>query len=346
TARDVAACLAQVQAVDYDSDLVANRAVRCRFRDAGHIIGSAIIEAWVTDHGRTVKVVFSGDLGQPGRPIVRDPVPIAEADLLVLESTYGDRQHSDLAGIQDTLVAIIERTLHERGGNVVIPAFAVGRTQQIIYQIHELARQGRLQHPKVFVDSPMATEVTRITRQHLRLFDEQARQLAAWHADGNDLPWLHFTASVEESMALNNIRSGAIIISASGMCDAGRIRHHLRHNLPRRECSVLNPGYQARGTLGRRLVEGAKRVRILGHDVPVRAAIHTVDGLSAHADRTALLDWTAAFARPPARTLVVHGEVQASQALAAALRQRPGWRTTVPAPGQQFEWPDAPGAPQ
>lgn len=343
TARDAAACLAQVEAVDYDTEIAPHRGVRCRFRDAGHILGSAIIEAWVDEGGGPTKVVFSGDLGQPGRPILRDPARIEAADLLVVESTYGDRTHSDPSGIEDAMVDVIQRTLHERGGNVVIPAFAVGRTQQIIYRIHQLARQGRLQHPKVFVDSPMATEVTRITREHMQLFDEQARELAGWHSAGTDLPWLHFTASVEESMALNNIRSGAIIISASGMCDAGRVRHHLRHNLPRRECSVLLPGYQAQGTLGRRLVEGAKRVRILGHDVPVRAAIHYFDGLSAHADRTALLDWTAAFAEPPALAFVVHGEARASHALAAALRQRPGWRVMIPARGEQVQWPDPAG---
>lgn len=339
TQRDVVDCLAQVQPVDYDSDLVLCRTVRCRFRDAGHILGSAIIEVWVGEGGDTTKLVFSGDLGQPGRPIVRDPTPIEDADILVIESTYGNRMHANLAGVEDALVAVVRQTLWERGGNVIIPAFAVGRTQQIIYQLHQLARQGRLEHPKVFVDSPMATEVTRITRRHLSLFDEQAKALADWHAAGQDLPWLHFTASVEESIALNTIRSGAIIISASGMCDAGRIRHHLRHNLPRRECSVLMPGYQANGTLGRRLVDGADQVRIFGHDIPVRASIHSFDGLSAHADRAALLDWTAGFREPPACTFVVHGEEQASQALASALRQRPGWRVVVPTHGAQAHCP-------
>ena len=344
TRQDAAECLGQVQPVDYDQDVQPGRTVRCRFRDAGHILGAAIIEVWVDEGDRTTKIVFSGDLGQPGRPIVRDPELVEEADILVIESTYGDRMHANLAGIEDTMVAIVKRTLYERGGNVVIPAFAVGRTQQIIYQFHQLARQGRLRQPKVFVDSPMATEATRITRQHMQLFDEQARALVAWHAEGADLPWLQFTASVEESMALNNIRSGAIIISASGMANAGRIRHHLRHNLPRRECSVLMPGYQAQGTLGRRLVDGAAQVRILGHDIPVRASIHQLDGLSAHADRAALLEWTAGFRKPPTRTFVVHGEPQASRALADALRQRPGWQVTVPALGQQVEWPDSWGS--
>ncbi len=346
TLQDARECLNQAQGMIYDREFAPHTAVRCTFRDAGHILGSAIIEAWVTEHGRTVKLVFSGDLGQPGRPILRDPTRIADADLLVIESTYGNRRHKDLTATQDEMIAIVEETLFERGGNIIMPAFAVGRTQEVLYHLHRLTYEGRLRPPQVFVDSPMAAEATRITRGHLELFDEQARRLAGWHARGQGLPLLHFTASVEESKALNQIRSGAIIISASGMCDAGRIRHHLRHSLPRPECSVLIPGFQARGTLGRRLVDGAQRVRMFGEDIPVRAAVHSVDGLSAHADQLALLDWAGAFRTPPARTFVVHGESAAALALADALRQRPGWRVTVPEYGQTEHWPDSPAAPQ
>ena len=341
TLQDARECLKQARSVDYDREFAPRVGVRCRFRDAGHILGSAIIEVWVTERGRATKLVFSGDLGQPGRPILRDPTPIDEADILVMESTYGNRLHKDLAATENEMIAIVEQTLFQRGGNVIMPAFAVGRTQQVLYLLHRLASQGRLRQPKVFVDSPMATQATRITREHMELFDEQAKQLAGWYARGKDLPYLHFTESVEESKALNQIRSGAIIISASGMCDAGRIRHHLRHSLPRRECSVLIPGFQAQGTLGRRLVEGAKRVRIFGEDIPVRAAIHSVDGLSAHADRSALLEWVGAFRKPPAQTFVVHGEVTAAQALADTLSQKPGWRVAVPERGQVERWPDS-----
>ena len=190
------------------------------------------------------------------------------------------------------------------------------------------------------------TANARITRAHLALFDEQARDLADWHARGVDLPYLSFTASVAESIALNRIRAGAIIISASGMCDAGRIRHHLRHNLPRRECSVLIPGYQAQGTLGRRLLDGASQVRLFGEDVPVRAAIHEIGGLSAHADHAALLAWADALHKPPARCFVVHGEATAAQALHDALQARHGWHVDVPTRGQVLDWPPRdPGAP-
>jgi metallo-beta-lactamase family protein len=340
TLQDARECLGQARGVDYDREFAPHAGVRCRFRDAGHILGSAIVEVSVIERDRTTRLVFSGDLGQPGRPILRDPTPIDEADILVIESTYGDRLHRDMAATEDEMIAIVERTLYERGGNVIMPAFAVGRTQQVLYHLHRLAREGRLRHPMVFVDSPMATEATRITREHLELFDEQATELARWHAGGENLPYLHFTESVEESMALNRIRSGVIIISASGMCDAGRIRHHLRHNLPRRECSVLIPGFQAQGTLGRRLVDGAKQVRMFGEDIPVRAEIHSVDGLSAHADQAALLGWASAFRKPPTHTFVVHGEPMAAQALAGALRERLGWQVTVPVQGRMQRWPE------
>lgn len=336
TLRDAAACLQQTQPHGYGREVQPHADVRCRFRDAGHILGSAILEIWVSEGERITKLVFSGDLGQPGRVILRDPTPIAEADILVVESTYGDREHKELAATQEELIEVVERTLPR--GNVIVPAFTVGRTQEVLYHLHRLSREGRLRDLRIFVDSPMATEATRITQRYLELFDESARRLADWHALGRDLPYLHFTGSVEESIALNQVRSGAIIISASGMGTAGRIKHHLRHNLGRPECSVLITGFQARGTLGRRLVDGASLVRIFGHDVPVRASVRTVGGLSAHADRRALLAWTANFERPPAQTFVVHGEDSAAQALATGLRERPGWSVTVPAAGQQVSW--------
>ncbi|MFA7438934.1 MBL fold metallo-hydrolase RNA specificity domain-containing protein [Castellaniella sp.] len=331
---DAQASLKLARCVEYDQIFSPAEGVRCRFRDAGHIIGSAIIELWITEYGRTTKLVFSGDLGQPNRPIVRDPTPIDEADLLIMESTYGDRLHPPLAETENDMVEVIQRTLFEREGNVIIPAFAVGRTQQMLYLLHRFTCDGRLKNLKVFVDSPMATDATRITYRYLELFDEPTRELIEWRACAADLPSLYFTASVEESMALNQIRSGIIIISASGMCDAGRIRHHLRHHLARPECSVLIPGFQAEGTLGRRLVDGVDRVRLFGEVIPVRAAIHTIDGLSAHADQTALLGWASAFRKAPAQTYVVHGEPAAARALADRLHQRLGWHVMIPTRGQ------------
>lgn len=337
TVRDAHACLAQVRTVHYDEVLAPHADVTCRFRDAGHILGSAILEIVVTEDGDSCKLVFSGDLGQPGRPILRDPTPIADADVLVLESTYGDRLHRDLPATLDEFERIVRHTLLERHGNVIVPAFAVGRTQEILYYLHQLTRQGRLPPLDVFVDSPMATAATRITMDHLALFDAAAKQLVDWHAAGDGLPRLRFTASVEESVALNTVRSGALIVSASGMCDAGRIKHHLRHNLGRRESAIVITGFQARGTLGRRLVDGAASVRIFGEEVPVRASVHTLGGFSAHADQAALLAWTDALRKPPRQTFVVHGEEPAALALAERLHARHGWSVMVPRPGQSVD---------
>lgn len=336
TKKDAQSCLSQVKSHDYDQEVIPFDGVRCRFRDAGHILGSAIIEVWVSEQGKTSKLVFSGDLGQPGRPIVRDPTIIEEADILFIESTYGNRVHQDMATIEAELVDAIDNTLNKKGGNVIIPAFAVGRTQEVLYHLHRLSRAGRLHNLKVIVDSPMATEVTRITQQHMGLFDEATKNLAGWHSLGKDIPFLHFTESVAGSKALNKIQSGAIIISASGMCTAGRILHHLRYNLPRAECSVLITGFQAQGTLGRLLVDGAKQVRIFGDEIPVHASVYTVGGgLSAHADLPALLAWTGHFQRPPQHTFVVHGEQTAATDFAESLRQAHGWQVSVPEPGQE-----------
>lgn len=334
TLEDAQACLQQVREHAYGRELKAHAGVRWVFRDAGHILGSAILEVWVEERGQTKKLVFSGDLGQPGRPILREPERIAEADVVFIESTYGDRSHKDMSATFDELVSVVDRTLHQKRGNVIIPAFAVGRTQEIIYYLHDLTRQGRLGGLKIFVDSPMATEVTQLTMRHLDLFDEDAKDLAAWRAAGIGLPDMHFTRSVDESIALNRIKSGAIIISASGMCEAGRIKHHLRHRLGHEEHTVLIVGFQARGTLGRKLVDGAKEVRIFGEPVPVRAEIVTVGGLSAHADRGALLQWARGFTRPPARAYVVHGEENAALALAEGLRDELAWPAQVPEQGQ------------
>jgi len=336
--QDTHKSLMQVQGIPYNLEFEPHNAVRCRFRDAGHTPGSAIIEIWVSEYGLATKLVFSGDLGQSGRTIVREPAAIDEADILVIASTYGNRRHMSLAATEDKMIEIIEQTVFERSGNVIMPAFAVGHTQEVIYHLQRLTREGRLQRPEIFVDSPMATDAMRITRKFIDLFDDQRKHLAgrlAW-----DKGWSHlrFTESIEESKTLNQIHSGAIIISASDMCDTGRIQHHLRRNLPRSECSVLMVSPQARGTLGRSLVDGAKQVRLFGEDIPVRAAIHTIDRLSAHADQASLLAWTRSFHKPPTQTFVVHGEPAETQALANALRQGRGWRVTVPQNGKTQEW--------
>jgi metallo-beta-lactamase family protein len=328
TMEDVEALLGQLRPVQYGTQILLRAGINCRFIDAGHILGSAIIEVWA--EGK--KIVFSGDLGQPGRPILRSPTPVEQADIVLIESTYGNRLHKNLDDTLDEFVEVIEDTLYRKHGNIVMPAFTVGRTQEILYLLIDLTRQRRVKNLKVFVDSPMALSATEITMRHIDLFNQEAQALVAWGEERRkEMPDIQFVHEVEESMGLNEIKSGAIIISASGMCEAGRIKHHLRHNLRRPECSIVFTGFQAEGTLGRRLVDGAKLVRLFGEEIPVRASIHTIGGLSAHADQSALLEWLGHFRRAPQQTYVIHGEAATQEEFARLIRDRLGWVTVTPA---------------
>lgn len=341
--------LKYLRTVAYDRMLQPHPRVRVCFRDAGHILGSAIVEVWVTrdpqqretgrktgkgllkNHSGEIKLVFSGDLGMPARPVVNDPTPIGEADVLLVESTYGNRLHKGMAETLDELVQTVNDTLLLKKGNVIIPAFAVGRTQELLFLLMDLVRQGRLpRNLSIFVDSPMANAATEITLKHQELLDAETLELLHWFRSSPDAPYLRMTEGAEDSMALNRISAGAIIISAAGMCDAGRIKHHLKFNLPRQESSILISGFQAAGTLGRQLVDGARSVRLFRETVPVRASIHTLGGLSAHADRDALLRWLSHFKSPPQRTFVVHGEAETALGFGELLRQRLGWQVEVP----------------
>lgn len=317
TESEARRCLAQLQPVQYGTEVRPHPLVQCVFREAGHILGSAILDLRIGN----ARIVFSGDLGQSGRPIVPDPAPVESADVLLVESTYGDRDHKTLKQTLDEFAYALNDTLSSRQGNVVIPSFSVGRTQEILYYIGQLRREERVPPMNVYVDSPMALAATRITLKHAQL-----------PAAGN----VHFTEGVEESMRINSIRAGAVIVSASGMCDGGRIRHHLRYNISRPECAIVFAGFQAHGTLGRRIVDGAKSVRIFGEPYPVRAKIFTIGGLSSHADRTALLGWLGNFRRPPRQTWVVHGESIPAHALRDELQRR-GWNANVPYRGQAVE---------
>ena len=325
TVAQAQATLGLLRPVPYGQPIQPADTVKVCFHDAGHILGSAWLEVTVTGEGRPRKLVFSGDLGMPGRPVLRDPEKvIPAADVLLIESTYGDRLHRSLPETEDEIVAAIGRT-HAAHGNLIIPSFAVGRTQEIIYLLADLVRRQRIAPLKVFVDSPMANAATQITYAHPELLDDETRALIAWQKAHPQKMKLEFVADVEASKALNEIRSGAVIISASGMCEAGRIKYHLRENLPRSECSILIAGFQAAGTLGRRLVDGARLVHIFGQPVPVRARIYTVGGLSAHADQAALLGWLGGFHEPPGQTFVVHGEAGAAENFARTIGERLGW---------------------
>lgn len=338
TVAQAHACLRRLQTVGYDQELRPHPRVRVRYRDAGHILGSASLEVWVEADGEMRKLVFSGDLGMPGRPVVNDPTPIDSADYLIVESTYGNRLHKGMKETLDELAHAVSDTLARKRGNVIIPAFAVGRTQEILYLLMDLVRQGRLpRNLAVFVDSPMASAATEITLKHQALLDPETRALLAWFRASPDAPYLRVTEDVEDSMALNKITQGAIIISASGMCDAGRVKHHLKFNLPRPECTVIITGFQAKGTLGRQLVDGAKTVRIFREEVPVRADLYTLGGLSAHADRDALLAWLSHVRQAPRRVFVVHGEEETALGFGELLRTRFGWTVEVPQTGARYD---------
>ncbi len=316
-------CLKQLRNVAYGSEFHPHPAVSCRLHSAGHILGSAIVEAHVRTASASRRLVFSGDLGHASGALLPPATRLDVADALLVESTYGNRLHKTSAETEAELIAAITGTLAR--GNVIIPAFAVGRTQEVLYGLAALARSRRVPPLRVFIDSPMAEKATLITRSHRELLSPQVRELDDWLRRSPRELQLRYTHEVEESMALNQIQSGAVIISSSGMCDAGRIKHHLRHNLPRAECSVLITGFQAEGTLGRRLVDGARWVRIFNDEVPVRARLHTIGGLSAHADRNDLLAWLKGFAQPPRRTFVVHGERSAALDFAETVRRTLGW---------------------
>jgi metallo-beta-lactamase family protein len=313
---DAQACLGLLRKVVYGKAFRPAPDLRCVYRNAGHILGAAIIELFL-DEG---KVVFSGDLGQPGRPIVDDPAKIRDADVLLVESTYGDRNHKSPVQTLDELAFALNDTLASRRGNVVIPSFAVGRTQELLYHLAQLQKQKRIPEAAIYVDSPMAAAATRITARYAKL-----------PAPAN----VRFTESLEDSMRINGVRSGAIIISASGMCEGGRIRHHLRYNIERPECAIVFVGFQAAMTLGRRIVDGARTVRLFREDYLVRAKVFTINGLSAHADRDGLLGWLGHFRRPPRQTWVVHGEPLAAEALRSEIERRWRWRAQVPAPGER-----------
>jgi metallo-beta-lactamase family protein len=339
TVEQARTTLKRLKRKEYDQCFESHGRVRVCFRDAGHILGSSIVEIWLEEKGKTTKLVFSGDIGMPRRPIMNDPTPIAEADYLFVESTYGNRLHKSLDATVEELAFAVSDTVQRKKGNVIIPSFAVGRTQEILYFLLDLIRQERIPgNVAIFVDSPMATAATEITMKHIDILDEDMHRLVDWEKhNGSRLPYIRFTESPEDSMAINSIKQGAVIVSASGMCDAGRIKHHLKNNLPRKECSIIIAGFQAQGTLGRKLVDGATFVRLFGESVPVRASIYTLGGLSAHADRDALLGWLGGFGKPPRRTFVIHGEEETALGFADTIHQQLGWKVEVPEIGAGYD---------
>ena len=329
TTPDVQRALPHLETVSYGKPLALGDQVRLTFHDAGHILGSANAEFQVANGNGARRILFSGDVGQWGKPIVRDPTLFAEADYVVMESTYGDRDHDAREDVETQLGRIVRETI-AAGGNLVVPTFAIERAQEMTYHLSRLLEAGRIPRVPVFLDSPMAVDATAIFERHRECYDEETRQLIDAGRQPLRFPGLKMCRSVEDSKTINYLREPAIIMAPSGMCNAGRIKHHLVHNITREECTVLFTGYQVRGTLGRQILEGNPRVRIHGRFWPVRARIAELHGLSGHADRTALWRWLGSFRAPPRRLFLTHGELQASQALADHVREAMGWQVSIP----------------
>jgi metallo-beta-lactamase family protein len=318
----------------YDQWIELFDGFKIRFRDAGHLLGSAITEMLIEDNKKQIKLVYTGDLGNKHIPILKDPELIDYADYLIMETTYGNRLHTALSSELNDFAKIIKDTF-KRGGNVIIPSFAVGRTQEVLYTLNEYVENNILKGVSVYVDSPLASESTSIFSRYHKYYDEEAQKVLARGSDPLNFPGLTFTRAAEESAKLNKIQSGAIIISASGMCEAGRIKHHLKHNLWRKESSIVFVGYQAEGTLGRSIVDGAKKVKLFGEEVVVNAKIYNLHGLSGHADRNGLMEWLEAFKTKPEKVLLVHGDAEAQESFNELLQSK-GYSTLIANPGDTF----------
>ncbi len=337
TARDARAAIKLFQTVRYNEPKRLNEHVTVTFHDAGHILGSAMLELTIDENGKSQTLIFSGDIGQQDKPIIRDPSVFDHADYVVMESTYGDRNHDGVGKtIEDQLCEAINRTV-AAGGNIVIPTFAVERAQELMYYLGRLVRADRIPHLLAFLDSPMAVDVTEVFRRHQECMDEEAQRVLASGERLFQFPGLSMVRDVRESKAINRIRGSCIIMAGSGMCTAGRIKHHLVRNISRPESTILIVGYQASGTLGRQLVDRVPVVRILGAKHDVRAHIEEIHGLSAHADQRGLLSWLSHLQSKPRCVFLTHGEAAAADELARQIQSKWGWRAEVPSHGDEHQ---------
>jgi metallo-beta-lactamase family protein len=336
TEEDVERTLPLFQSVPLHQRQPLSASLSYQAYDAGHILGSSALLLEDASNGKTLRLVFSGDVGRRGLPITRDPEALPPADYLIMESTYGDRLHKSPEVVADQLANVIVRTC-QRGGKIIVPAFAVGRAQQLVLLLHELEDAGRIPRIPIFVDSPLAVNVTDVTRKHAELFDDETMQFVRNHEDPFGFKQLRYIRDASESKALNDLRGPFVVISASGMCEGGRILHHLQNNLGDPRNTILITGFQAQNTLGRKLVERQQEVSIFGEPMWVRAEVKTINELSGHADQHELLDWMQPIAKGLRKVFLVHGEPSQSAALAKAVHDRYGVEVTVPARGQSFE---------
>ena len=336
TVEDAERALPLVREVPYQKRIPLQDQWEVCFHDAGHILGSAIVEVIIREKGRQETVLFSGDLGQWNRPLMKDPAFFDHGDYIVLETTYGDRDHDDPEDVDRLLSEVINDTV-KRGGNVVIPTFAIERAQELLYHLGRLSRQDRIPYMMAFLDSPMAMDVTEVFVQYQEDLDKDVLKLLHSGKDPFGFLGLRMTRTAVESKTINSIKGSTIIMAGSGMCTGGRIKHHLIHNISRPESTILFVGYQARGTLGRQILDGAPEVRIHGNNYPVRAKVEQIQGFSAHAGRQELFAWLDAFQSPPARLFLTHGEKESSQSLFDLIRRKKKWKIAIPKYLDDFE---------
>ena len=346
TAEDAARCLEIFSPVKYDQIVDLDENIQARFNDAGHMLGSAIVEIWVTENGKTEKIVFTGDLGNNDIPLLSPPTMISDADYLVMESTYGNRLHIRNDDKASMFLDIVYETL-EKGGTVVIPSFAVGRTQEILFELNKIKEEKhseefykkykKLMSVPVYVDSPLAISATEVFRENTDLFNEETQKVINSGDNPLEFSGLKFTRTADESKELNASNESAIIISASGMCEVGRIKHHLKHHLWEPNSTILFVGYQAPGTLGRKLVDGEKKVKIFGEEIAVNARIEYIEGYSGHADQEGLLNFVYSFTNPPKHIFLVHGEPEGQLVLKQKLEENTNIPITIPSFGESYE---------
>ena len=330
TTADAEACFPQFSSVKYKQPIKLDGGIEATFYDAGHVLGSSIIKVKVSKDGQERTVIFSGDIGRPDRPIVHDPSVVEQADYVLVESTYGDRLHS---GPEDTkkLIAEAVNSTKQAGGNIIVPSFALERSQELLYYINELLLKMAIPQLQVFLDSPMASRITEVFRKHSELYDEEMTEFVRRHRSPFEFVGLKMAGTSAESKALNNIKGTVMIIAGSGMCTGGRIKHHLVNNISKPDNTIMFVGYQAVDTLGRRILDGEKEVRILGQKRPVNARIVRINGFSAHADKNELLEWLSGLKKPPKKVFVVHGESESANAFGNYVREKTGWQVAVPA---------------
>ena len=330
TVADAEACFPQFRDVKYKTPVEICPGVEATFCDAGHVLGSSIIKVKVSQNGQERTVLFSGDVGRPHRPIVRDPSLVDQADYILVESTYGDRVHKGPEDTKKLIGEVINSTIRA-GGNIIVPSFALERSQELLYFINELLLENAIPHLTVYLDSPMASRITKVFKRHRELYDEEMTEFVNNHESPFNFPGLKMAGTSEESKAINHARPPVMIIAGSGMCTGGRIKHHLVNNITKHQNTIMFVGYQAVGTLGRRLVDGDKEVRILGREYPVKARVERINGFSAHADKEELLEWLSGLKRPPRKLFVVHGESESAQHFGDFIRSETGWPVAVPA---------------